>query len=141
MLYTGVDIVEIGRIEQAVTRWGERFLSRVFTPGERRDSGERMRSLAARWAAKEAAAKALGIGLQGFGAAATVGAGKAVRWLDLEVQRALTGQPTLILHGGAAERAAALGWRSVALSLSHGHDYAIALVVAEGEEKNLEPRT
>ena len=141
MLYTGVDIVEIGRIEQAVARWGERFLRRVFTPGEQRDSGERTRSLAARWAAKEAAAKALGIGLQGFGAAATVGAGKAVRWLDLEVQRASTGQPTLILHGGAAERAAALGWRSVALSLSHGHDYAIALVVAEGEAKNLEPRT
>lgn len=139
MLYTGVDIVEIGRIEQAVTRWGERFLSRVFTPGERRDSGERPRSLAARWAAKEAAAKGLGIGLQGVGAAATVGAGNAVRWLDLEVRRAPTGQPMLLLHGSAAERAAALGWRSVALSLSHGHDYAIALVVAEGE--NIEHRT
>jgi holo-[acyl-carrier protein] synthase len=135
MLYTGVDIVEIARIEQAVTRWGDRFLGRVFTPGERYDSGERPRSLAARWAAKEAAAKALGIGLRGVGAAATVGAGNALRWLDLEVRRAATGQPTLLLHGAAAERAAALGWRSVALSLSHGHDYAIALVVVEGVEE------
>jgi holo-[acyl-carrier protein] synthase len=133
MLYTGIDIVEIARIEQAVTRWGERFLKRVFTAGERRDSGERTRSLAARWAAKEAAAKALGIGVQGVGAAATVGAGNALRWLDLEVQRMPTGQPMLLLHGGAAERAEALGWRSVALSLSHGHDYAIAMVVAQAD--------
>jgi holo-[acyl-carrier protein] synthase len=133
MLYTGVDIIEVARIEQAITRWGERFLSRVFTPGERHDCGDRMRSLAARWAAKEAGAKALGIGLQGIGAAATVGAGKAVRWLDLEVQRAATGQPMLVLHGSAAERATALGWRSVALSLSHGHAYAIALVVVQAD--------
>jgi holo-[acyl-carrier protein] synthase len=136
MLYTGVDIIEIVRIEQAVTRWGERFLCRIFTSGERRDCGDRMRSLAARWAAKEAGAKALGIGLQGVGAAATVGAGNAARWLDLEVQRAVTGQPMLVLHGSAAERAAALGWRSVALSLSHGHDYAIALVVAQADSGN-----
>ncbi|HEX6288418.1 MAG TPA: holo-ACP synthase [Herpetosiphonaceae bacterium] len=132
MLYTGVDIVEVTRIELAVRRWGERFLARVFTPGERHDSGDRIRSLAARWAAKEAASKALGIGLQGVGAAATVGSGNAVRWLDLEVRRASTGQPTLVLHGSAAERAQSLGWRSIALSLSHGHDYAIALVVAQG---------
>lgn len=134
MLYSGVDIIEVARIEQAIARWGARFLGRVFTPGERRDSGDRVRSLAARWAAKEAAAKALGIGVQGLGAAATVGAGQAVHWHDLEVQRLTTGQPTLVLHGGAAERATLLGWRSVTLSLSHGHAYAVALVVAQSEQ-------
>jgi holo-[acyl-carrier protein] synthase len=132
MIYTGVDIVELDRIERAVTRWGERFLARVFTPGERRDSGSRPASLAARWAAKEAAAKALGLGVRGIGAAAR-GAASALRWHDLEVRRDARGQPLLVLHGAAAARAAELGWRSVALSLSHGRDYAVAFVVAQAE--------
>ncbi len=135
MLYTGVDIIEIGRIEQAIARWGQHFLARVFTPGERRDCGSRIDSFAARWAAKEAAAKALGVGLQGFGAAVSVGSGSAVRWHDLEVQRLATGQPMLILHGAAAQRASALGWQSVALSLSHGRDYAVAFVVAQADQQ------
>ncbi len=133
MLYTGVDIIEIRRVEQAIIRWGERFLRRVYTAEERLDSGRAMHSLAARWAAKEAAAKALGIGLAGFGAAATVGAGNAVGWTDLEIQRGLSGQPLLILHSSAAQRAAMLRWRSIALSMSHSHDYAIAFVVAQAE--------
>jgi holo-[acyl-carrier protein] synthase len=134
MLYTGVDIVEIARIERAVARWGQRLLQRVFTSGEQRDCGGRASSLAARWAAKEAAAKALGIGLNGFGAAAMVGTAQAVKLHEIEVQRAPTGQPLLVLHGQAAERAATLGWRSAALSLSHSRDYAVAFVVAEGEQ-------
>jgi holo-[acyl-carrier protein] synthase len=133
MIYTGVDIVEISRIELAVARWGDRLLQRVFTPGEQRDSGGRAASLAARWAAKEAAAKALGLGLYGFGAAVAVGSEQAMRLHDIEVRRAPSGQPLLVLHGRAAERAAALGWQSAALSLSHSRDYAVAFVVAQAE--------
>ncbi len=134
MLYTGVDIVEVARIERAIARWGDRFLLRVFTPAEQRESGLRPRSLAARWAAKEAAAKALGVGVVGPGAARAVGVGNAARWRDLEVRRPPGGPPQLLLHGAAARRAADLGWRHVALSLSHGHDFAVAFVVAEAAD-------
>lgn len=132
MLYTGVDIIEIERIENAIRRWGDRFVRRVFTAQEQVDAGGRVRSLAARWAAKEAAAKALGVGVQGLGAAQTVGASVAIRWHDLEVRRAPGGQPLLVLYGPAKARADALGWLSVALSLSHGRGYAVAFVVAQG---------
>lgn len=130
MIYTGIDIVEIERIEQAVRRWGDRFLRRVFTAAELRDADAQPRSLAARWAAKEAAAKALGVGVSGPGAVATVGAGMALRWQEIEVSRPAGQPPRLVLHGAAARRAAALGWREVALSLSHSRAFAVALVVA-----------
>ncbi|HEX7281145.1 MAG TPA: holo-ACP synthase [Vicinamibacterales bacterium] len=133
MLYTGVDIIEIERIERALGRWGARFSARVFTPAERAESGDRLRSLAARWAAKEAAAKALGIGIAGIGASTTVGVTVAARWHELEVRRPPAERPRLLLHGAAAERAAALGWTSVALSITHGRDYAVAFVVAQAE--------
>lgn len=134
MLYTGVDIIEIRRVEDAVTRWGDRFLQRVFTSVERHECNERIASLAARWAAKEAAAKALGVGLAGLGMPPTEAIEEhAVKLYEIEVRRAPSGQPLLELHGSAAERAAVLGWRSVALSLSHSRKYAVAFVVAEGE--------
>lgn len=136
MLYTGVDIIEIARVEQAVARWGERFLSRVFTADERAESANRIPSLAARFAAKEAAAKALGVGVRGFGASVTVGTHTAVHWRDLEVRRAAGGRPEMILHGAAAVRAAALGWQSIAVSLSHSREYAVAFVVAQGGQVN-----
>ncbi len=132
MLSHGVDFVEVRRIAQATTRWGNRFLQRVFTPGELRDCGGRPASLAARWAAKEAAAKALGVGVRGLGARAVAG-DTAVGWHDLEVVRLASGQPTLRLHGRAAAHAAALGWREVALSLSHTAELALASVVALGD--------
>lgn len=128
-LFHGIDIVDIDRIEQAVTRWESRFLQRVFTAGELRDAGGRIPSLAARFAAKEAAAKALGGGLRGFGAERKSGS-LAVGWLDLEVVRAPSGQPSLRLHGHAAVRARALGWQQITLSLSHARHIAIASVVA-----------
>ncbi len=128
-VYTGVDIVDIERIEQAITRWGERFLRRIFTPQERADARGRAASLAARFAAKEAAAKALGTGVRGVGGGAA-GAGETIGWHDIEVVRAPTGQPFLRLHRGAAARAAALGWTSTALSLSHARTSAVASVVA-----------
>jgi holo-[acyl-carrier protein] synthase len=127
-LFHGVDIVDIDRIEQAVTRWGARFLQRVFTAGELRDAGGRIPSLAARFAAKEATAKALGGGLRGFGAERTSGV-LAVGWQELEVVRAPSGQPSLRLHGRAAVRAHELGWQEIAVSLSHARHTAIASVV------------
>jgi holo-[acyl-carrier protein] synthase len=106
----------------------------VFTAAERAESGERIHSLAARWAAKEAAAKALGVGIAGVGAQAVVGLHTAVRWHDLEVRRPAGQRPTLILHGTAEARANALGWTNVSLSLTHGRDYAVAFVVAQADE-------
>jgi holo-[acyl-carrier protein] synthase len=129
MLFHGVDIVETARISRAVSRWGDRFLRRVWTPGELRDANSRIPSLAARFAAKEAAAKALGVGLRGFGAIAQA-APDAIGLQEIEVIRLPNGRPELQLHGRAARRAAELGWHSVALSLSHTADMALASVVA-----------
>ena len=129
VLHHGVDIVDIDRIAQAVTRWGNAFLQRVFTSQELVDANGRASSLAARFAAKEATAKALGAGIQGIGAGPSGGV-VAVGWHDIEVVRLPTGQPVLRLQGRAAKRAAVLGWRSVSLSLSHARNTAIASVVA-----------
>ncbi len=132
MIYHGVDLVDIDRIAQAVTRWGNHFLQRVFTAREIADAGGRFPSLAARFAAKEATAKALGIGLRGPGGARP-GLPAPAGWLEIEVVRANTGQPSLRLSGRAAERAAELHWTSIALSLSHARHSAIASVVALAE--------
>jgi holo-[acyl-carrier protein] synthase len=123
-LTTGVDLIEIARIARAVERWGERFARRVWTPAERAYCAGRIQSLAVRWAAKEAAAKALGVGLRGLGSASA-----GVAWTDIEVGRDPSGRPWLVLHGAAAERAASLGIAEWSLSLSHSGGLAIALVV------------
>lgn len=119
----GVDMIEIDRIEQALARHGDRFLRRMFTPVEQaycQSGGEqRARRLAARFAAKEAALKALGLGL------------RQVRWTDVEVVRDDGGAPSLNLHGRLAEIARERGVSRMHLSLSHSRDYAIAQVVAE----------
>ncbi|MBX0326179.1 holo-ACP synthase [Oscillochloris sp. ZM17-4] len=133
MIYHGIDIVEIARIERAAARWGERFLRRVYTEGELGDCAAlgpapRYQSLAARWAAKEAAAKALGLGLSGMAAGA--GPNDRPGLTDIEVVRAADGQPSLRLHGPAAAAADALGLTQIALSMSHSGGSAIASVVA-----------
>ena len=128
MLYTGIDLIEIARIERAIDRWGDRFLRRVFTPAELSAYGGRARSLAARWAAKEAAAKLLGVGLRGLGAAGRTEG--AVAFTEIEVLGDARGRPILTLYGQAAEHARRLGLREIALSLSHTHEHAIASVVA-----------
>ncbi len=138
MLYHGVDIMEVARLRRAVERWGERFLRRVYTPGELADCGvaagkPRYESLAARWAAKEAAAKALGLGLSGLAAGRPV-TGPPLHLRELEVTRGPAGRPELRLHGQAAAAAAALGLSQIALSLSHTHEHAVASVVAIGAE-------
>ncbi len=121
MLRTGVDLIEIARVRMAVGRYGERFLQRVYTPAERADCGSRMESLAVRFAAKEAVAKALGTGIWRAG----------VVWTDIEVARIESGAPLLQLHGGAARRATAMGLGEWSLSLTHSRTQAIAFVVAQ----------
>ena len=120
VLRTGIDLIEIERIEQAIQRHGERFLQRVFTPAELAEAGGSPASLAARFAAKEATAKALGTGIG------------AVSWLDIEVLRDHDQPPGLHLHGAAARRASELGLTEWAVSLSHTQTYALASVVAAG---------
>jgi len=121
---TGIDLVETERIRRTVARFGRRFLERVFTPGEiayaerKRDPAERY---AARFAAKEAAMKAIGTGLR-----------CGVRWRDFEVANRTSGKPELLFHGRAAEIAAALKVRRCTLSLTHTKGQAVALVILEG---------
>ena len=119
----GTDLIEIARIAQSVARFGDRFLSRVFTRGEitycrrKKNAAE---SFAARFAAKEAGAKALGTGIS-----------QGISWLELEVVRQPGGRPTLHLTGRAAQRARQLGVATVSLSLTHSKDIALAVVVME----------
>lgn len=120
---TGIDLERVVRVEQAIARHGERFLQRVFTEGERRycdSKANRMERYTARFAAKEAAMKALGTGWS-----------HGVRWRDIEVSRQPSGRPTIIFHGVAAEIAAKLGVARAALSLSHTNEQAIAHVILE----------
>ena len=121
---TGIDIAEVPRIRQAIERFGDRFLHRIFTADEMRycdSKANRMERYAARFAAKEAAMKALGTGWN-----------HGVRWRDCEVTRRPGGRPTISFHGVAAEFAARLGVRNAALSISHTSEQAIAQVILEG---------
>jgi len=122
MLTTGVDIIEIPRIKQVLDRYGQRFLNRVFTPDEIAYCRGRAPNLAGRFAAKEAAMKALGTGVRG------------VSWKDIEVIRADSGAPSLRLHGRAEKRAERLQMNEMSLSISHSREYAVAFVVAQREE-------
>lgn len=117
-LAAGVDLVSVHRIARLLAEHGERFERRVFTPQERADCNGRADSLAARWAAKEAVAKALGTG---FG---------PISFLDIEIVRDEAGCPQVRLHGAAAARAHNRGLRRWALSLSHDGGLAIAFVIA-----------
>lgn len=119
-LCTGVDLIEIERVQAALTRHGKRFLDRVFTAREVEQAGGRAGSLAACFAAKEAASKALGTGIG------------AVGWQEIEVLHAPSGAPELYLHGEAARLAEAAGARTWSVSLSHTKEYAIAMVVGVG---------
>jgi len=120
---TGIDIAEVPRIRQSIERFGKRFVERIFTEGEQRycdSKANRMERYAARFAAKEAAMKALGTGWN-----------HGVRWRDCEVVRMPGGRPTIAFHGRAAEFAAKLGMKNAALSISHTQEQAIAQVILE----------
>lgn len=124
MLTTGVDLIEIARVERILERYGDRFLERVFTPAEVLYCQARPRELAARFAAKEAVAKALGVGMRMI-------ARDGIGWKDAEVVGDQRGKPLVRLHGRAAERAEELGLTEWAVSLSHTDEHAIAFVVAQ----------
>lgn len=124
VLGLGTDLIEIERVQASIDRFGDRFLERLFTPGEiafcLRKKRHAAESFAARFAAKEAGAKALGTGIS-----------RGVGWKEIEVRREPGERPTLHLSGRAAERAAAMGIRRLQLSLTHSKAVALAVVVAE----------
>ena len=119
----GVDIVEIDRLEAAIARRGRAFLERVYTPaeitycGRHRNQAERF---AGRFAAKEAAMKALGTGWR-----------RGVRWVDIEVVREPSGKPTLILYGTSHVIADRLGVKHIAVTITHTGNSALAQVIFE----------
>lgn len=121
MFGIGTDIIEVERVRKAGERWGEKFLKRVFTPGEVafcRSRRDRWACLAGRLAAKEAVLKALGVGLSGC------------RWVDVEVERKAGGRPGVILSGAAARIAGEQGVEEVLLSIAHDRGKAVAFAVA-----------
>ncbi|MCS7287281.1 MAG: holo-ACP synthase [Anaerolineae bacterium] len=113
----GVDLVELERVEKACQRWGERFKARVFTPDELKLCGGYIHCLAARFAAKEAVAKALGTGIGPIG------------WKEVEILRDESGRPCLKLSGKALARATELGVKGWNISLAHSRTTAIAFVI------------
>lgn len=132
MIQIGTDIVYIPRIQAAIERFGDRFLQRVYTPGEQQDCGyvrasrrPSINQLAGRWAAKEAVAKALGTGWRGH------------RYTDIEIRRQPSGAPAVHLYREAATLVTSWGESQWHLSLSHDRDYAIAtaLLVCSTETK------
>ncbi|APV44481.1 holo-[acyl-carrier-protein] synthase [Dehalogenimonas formicexedens] len=112
--YLGVDIIEISRIEKAIDRWGDAFLDRIFTPAEKEKYRNRPESLAARFAAKEAAVKALGC--------------NEIIYRDIEIVADAGKRPEISLTGRAEVFARDLGIANLAVSLSHSRDYAVAVV-------------
>ena len=127
---TGVDIAETRRIQASLERYGDRFRDRIYTPAEIaycerfKNKPERY---AARFAAKEAAFKALGTGWRA-----------GVRWVDVEVTHTPSGKPELLLSGRAESLARELGVVRIAVSLSHADHYTVAQVIFESDDKQME---
>jgi holo-[acyl-carrier protein] synthase len=120
---TGVDLAEVARVRHLVERFGARFVERVYTAAEiayAEQKANRFERLAARFAAKEAGMKAIGTGWR-----------HGVTWQDFEVTNLRSGKPTLRLHGVAAQVAAKLGVRNIALSMTHTAEYGMAHVILE----------
>ena len=120
---TGVDLAEVNRIGEAIERYGQRFLDRIYTAAEIayvERKANRHERYAARFAAKEAGMKAIGTGWR-----------RGVRWKDFEVVNLASGRPTLQLHGVAAKVADALQVRHIALSLTHTAMQGMAIVILE----------
>jgi holo-[acyl-carrier protein] synthase len=120
----GVDLIECARIRHSIDRFGDRFLHRVFTDGEIEYSMSMKfpeRHLSARFAGKEAVAKAFGTGI-----------GKAMSWRNIDIQKKESGEPFLVFYGPAQELAAKRGVTSALITLSHTEHHAMASVVLEG---------
>lgn len=125
MQYIGVDIIEIARIRQAIARWGNSFLNRVYTAPELELCHDHTPSLATRFAGKEAVVKALGTpGDRGF------------RWKDIEILSEPSGKPVVRLYGKAKKQAMSLGLDNITVSLSHAKEYAIGLAAGEPEDES-----
>ena len=127
MLITGVDIIEIKRVEKVASSYGDRFLKRIYTDDEIKYCRGRAPQLASRFAAKEAVMKALGTGIRGVG------------WRDVEVTRKRGMAPDIKLHGRAQKRASQIGLTGLAISLSHSKEFAVASVIGESTKGNLVP--
>lgn len=126
MISCGTDLVEIGRVRQAISRQGQPMLDRIYTAGEQADclpdgqmTDAAAASLAARFAAKEAAAKALGTGIGRHG----------IAWTDISVRRRADGSPELILNGAALDWFRSAGGQDASISLSHERSLALAFCV------------
>ena len=113
----GIDIIEIYRVKEAISRWGERFLQRVYTDAELAIYRNKMESLAARFAGKEAAMKALST------------TGTMIGWREVEILSETSGKPEVHLYGQAREQAQKLGLAGLGISLSHSREYAVAVVI------------
>ncbi len=113
----GIDIIEISRIAEAISRWGDRFLMRVYTGAELGLYRGRTASLAARFAGKEAAIKALST------------PGMIIGWRDIEILSDPGGKPVVYLYGQAKKEAQEKGFGQLRISLSHSREYAIAVVI------------
>ena len=122
IICTGIDIIEIDRIQNVLSRYGNRFLNKIFTPDEIQYCRGRSPNLAGRFAAKEATMKALKTGARG------------VSWKDIEVIRASNGAPSIKLNNRALARSESLGVSSLSISFSHSRDYAVASVIASSKE-------
>jgi holo-[acyl-carrier protein] synthase len=121
----GVDLVECARIQHSLDRFGEKFLHRVFTDGEIEYSMAMKypaRHLAARFAAKEAVAKAFGTGI-----------GRAMGWRNIDIRKKESGEPFLVFSGPAQELATKRGVASALITLSHTEHHAVACVVLDGK--------
>jgi holo-[acyl-carrier protein] synthase len=119
---SGIDIIEIERIRETIRRHGRRFLERIYTPSELIEVGESPASLAARFAAKEAVAKALGSGIG------------PIKWQEIEILSDEARRPELYLHGEANRLAIEQTLTKWSVSLSHSQSHAVALVVAMGSK-------
>lgn len=118
---TGIDLIEVDRIENAIARHGERFLARIFTTAELGKFRENTQSLAARWAAKEAVAKTISTGIGD------------IEWVEIEILHGPNKEPSLTLYGNAKRLAKEQGLSDWSLSLSHTREHAIAMVLAMQE--------
>jgi len=126
MLRAGVDMIEVERIDEAILRYGHRFFERFFTEQELIDSNGRTPALAARFAAKEAVAKALGTGIGEVG------------WLEIEILTGPRREPVLQLHGDALRVSRELGLSHWTVSLSDTHEHAVAVAVAMGGDIDID---
>lgn len=122
MIRSGVDMIEVKRIDRAILRHGNRFFNRFYTERELIDANGHTPALAARFAAKEAVAKALGTGIGDIG------------WKQIEIVNGPRREPHVRLHGSAGALAARLGLSNWSISLSHTHEHAVAVAFAYGDD-------